>query len=73
MKPFAIALALAAAVVTLSAQHRLTAIEATTALERGGKSFSDARYEEAYRQYNEVFSNSDSDLAVPAQIGRAHV
>jgi tetratricopeptide (TPR) repeat protein len=70
-RPRALALTVAifAAAVTLGAQHPLTPSEAADRYARATRYFADARYEEAYKRYNEVFSTGEADLSSRALKG----
>ena len=56
-KILTVALALTAAAVTLRAQD-MSQAEAQVQLDRAVHDFSDAQYEDAYKQYNKVFTGS---------------
>ena len=55
-KTLVFAAGLLAAAATLSAQRQMTAAEASAQFDRANRSFADARYEDAYKQFNDAFS-----------------
>src|SRR5205814_7339581 len=55
-KSLVLTVGLMAAAATLGAQRQMSATEATSLYDRATRSFADARYEDSYRQYNDVFS-----------------
>jgi predicted aspartyl protease len=61
--------AILAAAATVGAQKRLTPKEAADRYARATHFFADARYEDAYKQYNEVFSTGEADLTPNALKG----
>jgi predicted aspartyl protease len=63
-----VAMALAAAAVTLQAQD-MTVNQASAQHERARTAFADAHYEDAYKQYNKVFSASRGETAARALKG----
>jgi predicted aspartyl protease len=62
-------IAILAAAATLSAQKRATPMEARSQQERGDRYFSEARYEDAYRQYVRVVEAGYPDLTTSAVKG----
>ena len=60
---FVLAVALFAAAGTLAAQRPLPPSELAAHFERANRMFAEARYEDAYKQYNQVFSSGDAALA----------
>lgn len=69
LKTSALALIFLAAAATLHAQRPLTPSQAQTQYERAGRLFADAKYEDAYKQYNQVFGNAQGDIATAALKG----
>jgi Flp pilus assembly protein TadD len=66
---FALGVAILAAATTLGAQRHLTPKESAARYERASRLFADARYDDAYRAYNEVFSTGEGDLTSSALKG----
>jgi predicted aspartyl protease len=64
-----LSIAVLAAAATVGAQRPLTPKEAASRYERATRSFADAQYEDAYRQFNEVFSTGEADLSANALKG----
>jgi Flp pilus assembly protein TadD len=64
-----LAVAMVAAAGTLGAQRQPTPDEARSELQRAERSFSEARYEDAYRRYNEVLGAGDQELGIAALKG----
>jgi predicted aspartyl protease len=62
-------LALLVTAGTLGAQRGMTQEEAAKHSARADKYFADARYEDAYKQYNEVLAANIRELSVPALKG----
>jgi predicted aspartyl protease len=67
--PLVLAAAILAASGTLGAQRRITQSEAEGLFHSADRSFADARYEDAYRQYNLVLSAGTNERAVAALKG----
>jgi predicted aspartyl protease/Flp pilus assembly protein TadD len=65
----ALTIALILAAATLGAQRPLTSSEAATEYDKANRSFADARYDDAYKQYTKVFSGAQGDLVVSALKG----
>jgi tetratricopeptide (TPR) repeat protein len=65
----ALTIAVILAAATLGAQRPLTPAEAATQYDRANQYFAAARYEDAYKQYNKVFSGAEGDLVVNALKG----
>src|SRR5713101_4205576 len=67
-RPVAIVLAAAMMVAagTLGAQRRITPSEAEVQYQTANRSFAEAQYEDAYKQYNLVLSAGSGDLAAAA-------
>ena len=70
-RPAAIVLAAAMIVAagTLGAQRRITPSEAEVQYQTANRSFAEAQYEDAYKQYNVVLSSGSGDLAAAALKG----
>ena len=66
---FVLSLAMLAAAATVGAQRPLSSKEAASRYERAMRSFADAQYEDAYRQFNEVFSTGEGNLSPSALKG----
>ena len=64
-----LSVAILAAAATLGAQQRLTPKQAAAKYSRATRSFADAKYEDAYKEYNEVFSTGEGDLSPGALKG----
>jgi predicted aspartyl protease len=66
MRVIHVAVMFLAAAVTLSAQKRLTPMEARNQQGKAERFFGEARYEDAYRQYVRVLEAGHDELTVPA-------
>jgi predicted aspartyl protease len=69
MRVIHVAIMVLAAAVTLSAQRRLTPMQARDEQGKADRFFGEARYEDAYRQYARVLGTGYDDLTVPSVKG----